>query len=174
LQTNIVAAIEAANKIKVIAEADGDVFDKIGWTAEQAAEYARTHVDDLLQGIDQTTQQLIGDAVARGIEEQLGVAGTAQLIEELVDGMSDARAEMIATTEMADAMSQAFLEKLLKNDVEYKQWILGPDPCAICEENESASPIPIDEDFPSGDDAPPAHPNCVCAVAGARAPAEED
>ena len=30
--------------------------------------------------------------------------------------------------------------------------------------------IPVDDDFPSGDERPPAHPNCRCAVTGARAP----
>ena len=29
----------------------------------------------------------------------------------------------------------------------------------------AAGAIGLDEDFPSGDDAPPAHPNCVCDVA---------
>jgi hypothetical protein len=65
-------------------------------------------------------------------------------------------------------MSQAYLGKLKRNAVEMKQWILGPNACDQCVDNAEASPIPVDDDFPSGDDAPPAHPNCVCAVAGAR------
>lgn len=177
LETNIAAAIDAANKVQLLAEADDDdtnldftVTDKVGMTAEEAAAYASAHAGDLVAGLDATTQSAISDAVATGIEDQLGVAGTAQLIKSAVDTMSTSRAQMIASTEMNDAMSQAFLRKLQINSVQYKQWILGPDPCEVCEDNADASPIPVDEDFPSGDDAPPAHPNCVCAVAGARAP----
>jgi hypothetical protein len=171
LHANIVSAIAQANKTHVLAEADGDdAPQKPGMTAEQAAAYAQLHAGELVTGLDATTLKTVADAVAYGIEQRLGVAGTAHLIKELVAGMSTSRAETIATTEMADAMSQAFLKKLSNNDVEYKQWILGPDPCEVCIDNADASPIPVDEDFPSGDDAPPAHPNCVCALAGARGP----
>ncbi len=31
-----------------------------------------------------------------------------------------------------------------------------------CGDNADASPIPISDNFPSGDDAPPAHPRCRC------------
>ena len=170
LETNIAAAIDAANKVQLLAEVDGDDAPQPGMTAEQAAAYASAHAGELVAGLDATTQQAIADAVAAGIEDRLGVSGTARLIKSAVDGMSSSRAEMIAATEMNDAMSQAFLKKLQINAVEYKQWILGPDPCEVCEGNADASPIPVDDIFPSGDDAPPAHPNCVCAVAGARAP----
>lgn len=172
LKTNLQDAIAVANQVHVLAEADGDLADPIGWTAEYASEWAATHTDELITGLDETTLQQISDAVATGIIDQLGVDGTAKLIQQAVDDMSTWRAEMIAATEMNDAMSQAFLQKLVNAEVEYKQWILGPDPCPECEENADASPIPMDEDFPSGDDAPPAHPNCVCALAGARAPEE--
>lgn len=184
LHTNIVEAIAQANKMSVLAEADTDddvdsdadadadalPTDYVGMTAEEAASYAAAKVDSLITGIDETSLQSIANAVSTGITERLGVPGTAKLIRGVVDGMSGYRSEMIAANEMNDAMSQAFLKKLARNEIEYKQWILGPNPCEICEENAEASPIPLDEDFPSGDDAPPAHPNCICAVAGARAP----
>ena len=172
LQVNTIAAIEAANKLSLLAEADEDtpVTEYPGMTADQAATYAVDQVDQMITGLDETTVQSVADAVSTGITQRLGVLGTAKLIKDVVDGMSSWRAEMIAATQMNDAMSQAYLSKLKRNAVDYKQWILGPNPCADCQENAEASPIPVDEDFPSGDDAPPAHPNCVCAVAGARAP----
>lgn len=171
LHVNALAAIEAANKISLIAEAEGDdapVDEYPGMTADQAASYATEQVDAAIAGLDETTMQSVADAVSTGITQRLGVPGTAKLIQDVVDGMSSWRSEMIASTQMNDAMSQAYLAKLKRNAVDLKQWILGPNPCEICVENADASPIPVDEDFPSGDDAPPAHPNCVCAVAGAR------
>lgn len=46
-----------------------------------------------------------------------------------------------------------------------KEWLVGGDPCPICEANADQGPIELDEDFDSGDDAPGAHPRCECAVA---------
>ena len=168
LHTHISSAIRAANAIHTLAEAADDSPQVPGMTAEVAAAYAELHAGEAVAGLDKTTQQAVADAVATGISDRLGVDGTARLIQGVVDGMSSSRAFTIASTEMNDAMSQAFLRKLVANDVEYKQWITGPDPCEACIENEDAGAIPVDENFPSGDDAPPAHPNCVCAVAGAR------
>ncbi len=171
LHTNMVAAISQANKVSVLAEAEDDTpTDYPGMTADQAAEYAAEQVNELITGLDATSLQSIADAVSTGITDQLGVPGTARLIQDAVDGMTSWRADMIAATEMNDAMSQAFLQKLINNSVGYKQWILGPDPCPICEENADEGAIPVDEDFSSSDDAPPAHVNCVCALAGAPAP----
>ena len=48
--------------------------------------------------------------------------------------------------------------------VELVEWLVA-DPCDDCQENADASPIGIDEVFPSGDTEPPAHPNCVCDLA---------
>lgn len=185
LQVNISAAIDAANKINLLAESDSDddtsssdngpdgfsgPTDYPGMTADEAAKYAAEQTDAIITGLDETSLQTITDAVSAGITERLGVPGTAKLITDAVDGMSSYRAKMIANTQMNDAMSQAFLRKLTRNAVEYKQWILGPNPCPECEANAAQGAIPVDEEFDSGDDAPPAHPNCVCAVAGARAP----
>ena len=34
----------------------------------------------------------------------------------------------------------------------------------MCVENAEAGTIGIDENFPSGDEAPPYHPNCFCTL----------
>ncbi len=98
------------------------------------------------------------------------MAGTARLITAALDDMTTARAQMIATTEMNAAMSEAAIQKMMRLGIAYKQWILGPNPCEICQGNEDAGAIEVDEEFPSGDERPPAHPNCECAVTGVRAP----
>ena len=37
-------------------------------------------------------------------------------------------------------------------------------PCIVCIANLEDGEIDMDEDFESGDDAPPAHPNCMCSL----------
>lgn len=148
-------------------------IDRLGLSGQAAADWAKQNAAQLVGGLDDTTIDLIADAIGQGIEEQLGVNGTAQLITQVLDDMATSRAQIIASTEMNAAMSEASLQKLVRLGIGYKQWILGPNPCEICEENEAEGAIEVDEDFPSGDARPPAHPNCECAVTGARAPESE-
>lgn len=43
-----------------------------------------------------------------------------------------------------------------------KSWVGGT--CETCQENADEGWIDMDEQFPSGDDEPPAHPNCDCEL----------
>jgi hypothetical protein len=182
LQTELHQAMLAAGKIHHLAEADPNDPNVPDFpdpppllppmmTGEEAALWASVHAGELIPGINDTTQALIADAIEQGIEDSLGVPGTARLLRSVLDDMGVSRSEMIASTEMNAAFSEATMRKLDRLGIEYKQWITSPgNVCDECSENEDASPIPLDEDFPSGDPAPPAHPNCRCAVTGARAP----
>lgn len=79
---------------------------------------------------------------------------------------SDARSDMIARTEIAVADIHGNMMAYRESGVvAQKKWIGGAACCDICTENALAGPIGIDEEFPSGDDAPPAHPNCRCDIA---------
>lgn len=171
LQTAIHDAVLASNKIHHFSEADEDptAGDNV-IVAEQAQQYAAQQAGELVTGINDTSQQMIADAIEQGIDQQLGVQGTAGLLSDLFDSFSNYRSRLIATTEMNDAMSEGMLIKLGALGVAYKQWIAATACCDACADNDDASPIPIDDVFPSGDDRPPAHPNCRCALAGARAP----
>lgn len=175
LEVNIQDAVTASSKIHHLAEADApeDLPNYIpGMTAEEAALYASVRAGELVSGINATTQKIIADVIEEGITQQLGVDGTKRLLQASLKDMAANRARMIASTEMNDAFSEATMRKLERMQVEYKQWITSADACdEICVPNEEQGPIPIDDLFQSGDARPPAHPNCRCAVSGARAPA---
>lgn len=118
-----------------------------------------------------TTQEDEADA-----EAVFQGGGTLQdFIRAVEDVFGDAkgyRAEMIARTEVAQASSNAALavgtqiEKQSDGEIELQKTWLATDGlcCDICQTNLEASPIAMDDTFPSGDDAPTAHPNCVCAL----------
>jgi SPP1 gp7 family putative phage head morphogenesis protein len=83
-------------------------------------------------------------------------------------GFSKDRAMTIARTETNFAASQGALEGYKASGVvEGKLWLTAEDDLVSeeCEANADAGVIGLDEDFPSGDDAPPVHPNCRCAIA---------
>jgi hypothetical protein len=183
LEQNLADAMLKGDRVHQFAEADDTSDDPADpfaipsnaspamLTGDEAALWASIHAGEQVSGINDTTMELIANAVEQGIEDNLGVPGTARLIKDVIDTMTTSRSQMIASTEMNSAFSEATLRKLDRLNVEYKQWITSPgNVCDECSENEDASPIPLDEDFPSGDSAPPAHPNCRCAVTGARSP----
>ncbi len=152
-----------------IIEADQDI-DKLGDLGQKAANWAENQAAKLVVGLDKETVSRIADTIAEGIEQRLGSAGTAKLIRQELKDMEVSRAITIAATEINNAMSQATLDKLGALEIEYKQWILDADPCEICIGNADQGAIPVNEPFESGDMAPAAHPNCRCAIAGAREP----
>lgn len=119
--------------------------------------------------IDDTTRDMIRGIIADGLDENIGTDEIADNIEEST-GFSRERAELIANTEVRRANSDAALDGYREArdgagvDVK-KEWLLGDNPCDVCEANAAQGAIDLDETFESGDDAPPAHPNCECAVA---------
>jgi hypothetical protein len=80
---------------------------------------------------------------------------------------SDARADMIARTEIKRADVQGSLEAYKASGVvKGKQSLLSSDydNDDECSANADDGVIPLEQAFSSGDDAPPYHPNCRCVL----------
>ncbi|HUH71502.1 MAG TPA: NUDIX domain-containing protein, partial [Mycobacterium sp.] len=80
------------------------------------------------------------------------------------------RAEMIAHTEIARAVSAASMDRYSAAGVTRTEWLTAPDDgrvCVACQANRDAGPVPTGDLFPSGVPSPPAHPRCRCAAAPA-------
>lgn len=113
--------------------------------------------------LDDTTRQRLISIIKNGALDGLTTDEIADSITEEFDGISDWRADMIANTETNQAMSQGQLASMTENGVTTKAWVIaGPGGDEICDGNASDGFIPVGEDFSSGDDAPPGHPNCEC------------
>jgi hypothetical protein len=125
-------------------------------------ELLRTRKVSITDEITRTKIDRIGTSLARSLERGEDAFQTAKGIQEIVNDPQHAL--MIARTEMARAMSVATRETYESNNVQQVEWLVA-DGCDVCLENADASPIGIDETFPSGDSEPPAHPNCECAIA---------
>ena len=102
-------------------------------------------------------------------------------IERLVGGYTDRsldyRAEMIARTEssravnsgLQDSYRQAIERGALPSEAIRQFWILGDNPCPICESIPDNNPdgIEIGDTFDSDAgpvESPPLHPNCFCEI----------
>ncbi|AEV24614.1 phage putative head morphogenesis protein, SPP1 gp7 family [Azospira oryzae PS] len=144
------------------------------WAQDRAAEMVgmRRVGDDLVPNpgahwrIDEGTRDMLRGLTEQALEEGWSVQEMASQIED-ANAFSEARAEMIARTELAKADVAGSMEGYRASGVvQGKRWItaeddLVSDECKACGD---AGVIGIDDVFPSGEDAPPNHPNCRCAV----------
>jgi hypothetical protein len=133
---------------------------------QAAKDYAETRGGELIKDLAGTTIDDMRALFGRAIED--GMSADDLEKEVLAAGaFSEARAEMIARTELAFAHVQGNVEGWRQSDqVESKQWILG-DNHEIddeCDDAVDAGVVPFDDEFVDGIDWPPAHPNCVCDV----------
>lgn len=172
-------ALLKADKQKAFHEAvdDFDDVDYVGMSGEEAAKHAEKYAGQAVKEINKSTVKQIGLAVEYAIENQVGVNGLSKSLRELGESFTKVRADNIARTEMADAFGFAALEKLDREDIEYKQLINSPGACETCISIADNGPVPIDEPFVDDDgeeyDRSPIHNNCRCATVGARAPKGE-
>lgn len=117
--------------------------------------------------ITDTTREMIRRIIADGLGNNIGRDAIADEIMNSV-AFSEDRAAIIANFEVGTANSQGALQGMHEaRDTGLhvlKVWYPDAEACEICLENADAGPIPLEDQFPSGDDAPLAHPNCECTL----------
>jgi hypothetical protein len=150
---------------QVGATTTADLLDQVN---EQAVAWAEKHAADLVTKMAETTRAKLRGDLAASIELGMSVQDIAEVIGKDYS-FSQERAELIATTERAFAdVAGNMIAYRESGVVKGKQWILGSEhedgaECD-CEANAEAGVVDLDDNFPSGDDAAPAHPRCVCDV----------
>ena len=133
----------------------------------KAVDFAAERAGDMIKQIDDTTradvQRVVRDAVALHWDQD-------KLAEKLQDAgtFTDARALMIARTEVSHAINQGMIEagRQARDTGRHiqKMWVVDGDPCPLCEEAAAEGEVDLDEDFGDSGDSPPLHPNCMCEI----------
>lgn len=113
-----------------------------------------------IQGITDTLTDDIGNTISRGLSQGDSIETVAKAVTDQIGPVP--RAEAIANTEYARAMTTASVETYEANAVAHVNWLAEADACPECEANADGSPYPTGE-APT----PPEHPNCRCALAPA-------
>jgi SPP1 gp7 family putative phage head morphogenesis protein len=169
--SEVVNADAEAYATERAAELVGMRYDELGRLVENPdAEWAIT--ESTRAGL----RQYVSDAISGGWSND-------KLAAQIEDSyaFSHERAALVARTETNMASNAGALNGYVASGVvDGKQWLTAEDDLVSedCQENGAAGPngdgvLPLDEDYPSGDDAPPAHPNCRCTLAPYIASAEE-
>jgi SPP1 gp7 family putative phage head morphogenesis protein len=125
--------------------------------------------------ISDSTRDMVQGMVAGAVDDG---ATMDELSDQLQDAFafSESRATMIARTEtrMADMGGQMEAYQA-SGVVEGTEWSTSNDDqvSEICQGNADAGIVPLGEPYPSGDTAPPGHPNCRCCVIAALLPEDQ-
>lgn len=167
-QMGVTNAGDLVNQVneRAVAVAKDRAAEMVGMKFNSAGELVEN--PDAQWAITQSTRDMLKDVIANGLQDNIGIDAIMDNIEAM-GGFSAERAEMIAETEVRKANSQAALDgyTAARDDLGIpmkKEWLLGENPCDICQANADQGPIDLDEPFESGDDAPPGHPWCECAL----------
>lgn len=153
---------------------------QFGLDNPKAIKYLEEHAFDVVSKlIDDTTQARLKNILLDGLTNKQGYDKIASSIRAEFIDMSRSRAVTIATYEIGNAYSQGTLAAAadLKDagfEMEKAWQTVGDDLVSDdCQENQDAGWIGLEDDFPSGDDAPLAHPNCRCTLLTRKVRAEE-
>lgn len=131
----------------------------------QAIDYAKKRGAQLVKGMEEETKRRLATVVSDGIKNKRGIDGLARDIRNTFEDMARDRSKTIARSETADALQQAFMDTSEDMGVTGKESIPVEPIDKDCLDNAAAGVIPIKDDFPSGHNRPPYHPNCKCAMA---------
>lgn len=159
----------------------GEVSDfALDYARERAAELVGRRYDELGRLVDnpraewaitEPTRDFLRSSVSDAIAEGWSNDKLAQAIEDSY-GFSEERAQVIARTETQMAANAGAVQGYRASGVvAAKQWVTAQDDLVEeeCLDNAAAGPdqdgvLALDADYPSGDEAPPAHPNCRCVI----------
>ena len=143
-------------------------------THELAVRYAQARAAELLSdrgrlSIPAGTRERVRELVTKAIEQGDSIRQLKNALRQ--DNIFSAgRAETIARTETSTAMGRASVQAYTSNGWEGKEWrtsgfdVDNGDAFGPCVTNEAAGAVRVGDSFPSGDDAPPAHPRCRCTL----------
>ena len=112
-----------------------------------------------IQGITDSIFTRLGNALADGLASGAPVDNISDSMNSII--MDPDRAQVIATTETARAMSQATLNTYDQNGIDQWEWLTEDDPCPDCEDNADNGPYDVGD---GGAPTVPEHPNCRCVV----------
>lgn len=130
-----------------------------------ASEYLRENSLSKLTGnMADTSLERLQDALAGAWDKGGDYDSMVKAVSDTFDDFSTARAELIAQTEANDAYNEGRRSIADSIGMDEKRWDPDGEACSDCQANADEGWIDIDEEFPSGDQQPTAHPNCDCST----------
>lgn len=159
-------------------EANG--FDLLDHQDPNAITWANEHAADMITSngsggeLADSTRNMVRQTITKALEDHATNDELAKALNEAY-AFSAARAELIARTEVTNALGAGGLAGAIAVGMKAKKWLESNDEneCQRCKANAEQSWIPIDQPYVSGAMAPGQHPRCQCDQAYRRQPVED-
>ena len=137
----------------------------MGIVQREAEEYARTRGSEQILNITNTTRNRVREVVGNALRDGQSIGSIVKEIKVL-DALSPEKARVIARTETATALGQGAFKAAEHQGRDEKRWVTQGDDGVSdhCLDNEGQGWIAIGDNFQSGVDTIPQHPNCRCNV----------
>lgn len=137
---------------------------------KRAVDYLKNYGAKLIKGVNEETRNQLHTILHNAIENGHSYSKVSAAIRAKYDDFSTSRAKRIAVTELGNAYQEGNLQavKLAQESglAFEKFWLTMGDNRVSdeCLANTGAGWIAADDNFPSGDQRPLAHPNCRCVL----------
>jgi SPP1 gp7 family putative phage head morphogenesis protein len=130
--------------------------------------WLKTYSIDLADEINTVTLDKLKASLFEGWEAGESIPDLSNRVRDLYEEFDKSRADTIARTETQKANDRANEETWKASGVvDRSMWIIGPEPCPICEALDGEVRDLGDDFYPpdeySDGSGPPRHPRCVCA-----------
>ena len=108
----------------------------------------------MADNITNTTASTVGAVITSGVTDGQSASDINSTVGDVLN--NDQRANMITLTEANRAYNTGVLDQLIASGETTFEWITYDGACADC--------LALEGTHPVGDDTPPLHPNCQCAI----------
>jgi len=138
----------------------------VDWSPQSpmAQKYLRDNGLKLAKGINETTKDRLRQVLLTGLKLGENRDQLARRVRDVIPELQSWRAKRIAQTEAIKAYNQGSLQVFESGGYKRKIWLDGQaEACDECEGLDGHE-VGINENFPGGYDAPPAHPGCKCTI----------
>lgn len=141
---------------------------------EDVTAYLQNRANMIIFSVDNTTKEKIAQVIEDGRSRNLTNYEIGQEINKKVKSLGPVRSEMIAQTELANAVNAVEYEAYKRNGVKELRWVTVLDErvCPTCEPLHNQvvgmegnfSSVDYDKQLLFSGERPPAHPRCRCFI----------
>lgn len=126
-------------------------------------DFVKSRATFFSQSINDTTKNTLLDAIKKGNDSGMSNTEIVDQVKSIYVGISDHRAKTIVRTEISASANFGSVEQYKQAGVTHHEWLVVHPEDDDCLVNEGVV-VKIGENFPSGVDNSPVHPNCQCTT----------
>lgn len=115
------------------------------------------------ESINDTTRDELFSALKEGIAANEGLEDLSKRVADVYDQARDYRSDVIARTEISASSNFGAEQGFTQAGIDKVEWLIVDPQDEDCLSN-AGEVVEIGKAFPSGDERPPVHPNCVCTI----------